>query len=461
MVLKKTDSPAGRVSKNEVPVVPQGKQRIKWYGPGLLWMLSAVGTGSILFTPRVAAAYCYSLLWLLLVVVFLMWIMIREMARYSIATGETMLAGMNRLRGPRGWALWVVLIPQLLAAIVGIAGLAAVAGSALAAFAPGGLRFYAVLLVVGSTVLTVSGHYETIERISHFMVFILMGVAIVSACMAASGWKAFGQGLLFHWPDDPDLYVILPWVGTILAGSMGIVWFGYWTGAKGFGGGLSEQSVDADTVRVDEKKIGRMRGWFRLVSSTATLGVLGGLAVIFSFMVLGAELLAPKGLMPRGADVAVDLTHLFSDLWGRVGTLMMLVCIVVALGGSILANQDGWGRSFSDMTRLLLAGKKGIKREKLPDRRNLKRIYILVVTGLLPVVIIVVFKDPVKVMSVSGIIAAIHTPFLVGLALLVNRIYLPRGIRPGWFCSTMMALAGLFYLAFAVLYFANLSSLLS
>lgn len=33
--------------------------------------------------------------------------MIREMARFSIVTGETMLEGMHTLEGPRGWAVWL------------------------------------------------------------------------------------------------------------------------------------------------------------------------------------------------------------------------------------------------------------------------------------------------------------------------------------------------------------------
>src|SRR6056297_3791429 len=101
--------------RNWVSSAPEGSEKISWYGPGLLWMLSAVGTGSILFTPRVASVYSYELLWLLLLVVFFMWVMIREMARFSIVSGQTMLEGMYSLKGPRGWAVWIIFVPQLFA----------------------------------------------------------------------------------------------------------------------------------------------------------------------------------------------------------------------------------------------------------------------------------------------------------------------------------------------------------
>jgi len=83
---------------------PPGRERLKWYGPGLLWMLSSVGSGSVLFTPRIGSAYGYGLLWLLLVVVFLQWTMIREVGRYTVCTGRTLLDGFSDLPGPRGWA---------------------------------------------------------------------------------------------------------------------------------------------------------------------------------------------------------------------------------------------------------------------------------------------------------------------------------------------------------------------
>jgi Mn2+/Fe2+ NRAMP family transporter len=475
--------------RDRVPDPPQGRQRFKWYGPGLLWMLSAVGTGSILFTPRVASAYEYQLLWILLIVVLFMWVMIREMARYSIVTGQTMLEGMHTLKGPRNWAVWVIFVPQLLAAAIGIAGLAAVVGSALGESLPGANTLYAMAMVVASTLFTATGRYSLIETFSRVMALTLMVMAIVTAVFVFPGLAPIAEGLSFSWPDDPDLYVILPWVGTILAGSMGIVWFGYWTATRGFGGGLqsrepddevpedSRQEIGKTGVKLTETRVAHAQDWIRTMSVTAALGVIGGLVVIFSFLVLGAELLAPEGIMPEGPEVAVDLTRIFSDVWGEVGRYVLLVAIVIALGGSILANQDGWGRSFADMTLIVTrtrreAGDSGLLLKslnaldrRLPwpmfERRWLKRLYIVSVTGLVPLLILLAFSDPVQVMSVSGIIAAAHTPFIALAALYVNRTRLPSQLRPGGLATVTMTLAGLFYLGFAVLYLLNMAGVLN
>jgi len=468
--------------RDNVPEPPKGLARLRWYGPGLLWMLSAVGTGSILFTPRVASQYQYELFWLLILVVLFMWVMIREMARFSIVSGLTMLEGMYSLKGPRGWAVWIVLIPQLFAAAVGIAGLSAVVGSAVAAFLPGTTTVYALLVLFACTAFTVGGGYMRIELISRVMALILMAVTVVSAILIAPDSEQVLQGLMVSWPEQAELYVIMPWVGTILAGSMGIVWFGYWTATRGYGGGLvgrerddefpqqlrDEQNKTFNQSIKGEVKVYRLSDWIRVMTGAATVGVVGGLLVIFSFMVLGSELLAPRGILPEGTDVAVDLTRMLSDLWGAWGKLLMLAAIIIAIGGSILANQDGWGRSFADMSLILARGKRRSKQRgwfvesicwlerktgaELYNRVGLKRLYILLVTFLLPVIIVLVFRNPVQIMSASGIIAATHTPFIVLTALIVNRTRLPRELRPGVFSTSMMLLSGIFYLGFAWLY---------
>lgn len=466
--------------RDRVPAPPEGKDRWRWYGPGLLWMLSAVGTGSILFTPRVGSVYGYDLFWLLIVVVFFMWVMIREMSRFTIVTGKTMLEGMHTLGGPKNWAVWVIFVPQLFAAAVGIAGLAAIVGSALAVSLPGSNTVYAEATVLLCVLLTTTGQYMRIERISRYMAIVLMIMAVVSAIAVFPALQKIAGGLTFRWPDQPDLYVISPWIGTILAGSMGIVWFSYWTATRGYGGGLEGRERDdeqaasgkgeAPPPASEQVRVERTKSWVSAMSGAATLGVVGGFIIITAFLILGTELLQPAGVVPKGADVALDLTRLFSEVWGEAGRYIILVAIVIALGGSVLANQDGWGRSFADMALILTRDQRqnrqgwaystlkwiGAKTGRAPfARRNLKRLFIVTVTGIIPAIIILVFKDPVKVMSTSGIIAATHTPFIVLTALLVNLLRLPPALKPHPFYIGTMMLSGLFYLVFAVVYLLN------
>jgi len=87
---------------------PRGSQRLLWLGPGFLWMVSAAGSGELLFTPRIGALYGYSLLWALLAAVILKWFINREIGRFTVCTGATVLEGFKYLPGPANWALWLI-----------------------------------------------------------------------------------------------------------------------------------------------------------------------------------------------------------------------------------------------------------------------------------------------------------------------------------------------------------------
>ncbi|WP_159231553.1 Nramp family divalent metal transporter [Mycolicibacterium vanbaalenii] len=467
--------------RQHVPDPPTGVARLRWWGPGLLWAMSAVGSGSVLFTPRVGSEYGYELLWLLWGVAVLMWVMIREAGRFAVATGRTLLDGFSTLPGPRNWALWVVLLPQLVAAVAGVGGLSALVGSAFASVLPGGLILWSLLLLLITTTVVVSGGYPAVSRVALVLALVLVAITVVAAAWV---FQADGDplaGVVPGVPSDLSVPFILPWVGTILAGSMGIVWFSYWTARRGYGGGMTSTEGQADTGSPEsaEGRTARLRSWFGTLSNTAAVGVLTGTVIITAFLVLGAELLAPAGIVPSGIDVADDLMLLLSEVWGTVGHWLMFTAIVVALGGSVLANQDGWSRAFADIT-MLLSGRAGRnaaagggekadiswtervtrwRPESMGTARALKILFAVTFTSLIPALVIVVVQDPVVVMSASGIVASVHTPFIVLTTLAVNR-RIPDALRPSRFSIGLLGFAGLFYAAFAVLYFLNMLGLI-
>src|SRR5687767_1790157 len=88
------------------------KDKLKLLGPGFLWMVSAAGSGELLFTPRIGALYGYSLLWAMIAAVTLKWFINREIGRYAVCTGKSVIDGFSTLPGPTNWAVYVILVPQ-------------------------------------------------------------------------------------------------------------------------------------------------------------------------------------------------------------------------------------------------------------------------------------------------------------------------------------------------------------
>ena len=152
--------------------------------------------------------------------------------------------------------------------------------------------------------------------------------------------------------------------------------------------------------------------------------------------------------------------------------------ILVTLGGSVLANQDGWSRTFADITLLLPRSREESAHanevvrgprwfcaivERRPagmnPRRAIKSLFAIVVVGIAPAIVIAVARDPVAIMSVSGIVATLHTPFIVFGTLAVNR-RLPAVGRPSRTMQALLGASGVFYTCFAGAYFADLLGLL-
>ncbi|WP_242046308.1 MULTISPECIES: Nramp family divalent metal transporter [Calothrix] len=131
-----------------IPDSPQGWENLKWLGPSFLWMLSAAGSGELLFTPRIAALYGYTLLWALLAAVILKWFINGEVGRFSVCTGTTILEGFKQLPGPKNWAVWLILLPQIVVAISTVAGLAGAAATALILVSGGTVQLWTIIIIV-------------------------------------------------------------------------------------------------------------------------------------------------------------------------------------------------------------------------------------------------------------------------------------------------------------------------
>lgn len=151
--------------------------------------------------------------------------------------------------------------------------------------------------------------------------------------------------------------------------------------------------------------------------------------------------------------MAKDLTKLLSEVWGPVGFWLLIVGVVIALSGTILANQDGWPRMFADATHLLLP--KNLP-QWLGDLSKLKNLYVIVTVTLLPLLVFFLVRDPVEILSVAGIVAAAHTPVVVFLTLYLNKRTLPSSLQPKRLSSAAMLTAGAFFTIFALLYFLDL-----
>jgi len=112
------------VAMEEAPV-KLGEMLLRM-GPGMIIAAAVVGSGELILTPRTGAEAGFTLLWIILLGCVTKVFVQVELGRYAIESGQTTLAAINRLPGPRWrvhWMLWywVVMFVVSLAQLGGIA----------------------------------------------------------------------------------------------------------------------------------------------------------------------------------------------------------------------------------------------------------------------------------------------------------------------------------------------------
>lgn len=444
-----------------IPKPPRGKQRLQWVGPGFIWIAaSAGGAGEILFPPRVGSLYGYTFIWAMLAAVALKWVINREIGRFAVCTGATLLDGFKNLPGPKNWAVWLIILPQIFVAIGSIAGLAGAAATAIVLLLPGDPRFWMIMVVITTMSILIWGRYGWLEKISTVMASLLISAAIITAITVFPQFNTLASGFVPSLPSDVDYGEILPWLSFMLAGAAGLMWYSYWIPERGYGS--AEQAKENDTVvrpadlsNHDRK---RLRGWLNQMTIDNTVGIVGGLLNVTAFLILGVELLGPEGLVPAENDVARVLGQLLGDVWGSIGYWFMIIAVLIGFWQTTLTNQDGWSRLFADGTRIVL--QRFRVRGRWVNEKFLQKAFVIVLlTGVTSVVYLFV-GEPVGLLQIAGAIEAAHIPVVIGLTLFLNHQFLPKELRPSKVTFSAAVMAGLFFAAFAVLYLLQLTGVI-
>ncbi|WP_255500657.1 Nramp family divalent metal transporter [Micromonospora sp. Llam0] len=400
--------------------------------------------------PRVGAQYGYSLMWALVAVLVLKLFVTREIGRYSVVTGRRLLTGLAGLPGPRGWAIWVILVPQLVVGIAAIAGIASAAGSALALAVPGAIQLWTGVVIAAAAGLVLVGHYTGVEWVSRVLGVALALGAVVAAIQVGPDLTEAAAGFVPVPPDDLRVAEILPWLGFLSNGAAGLMWYSYWITAKGIGHAGVPAADRRDPRHLDSHQIDRVRGWLRTMTLDSTFAVVGVALITVAFLILGAELLRPEGIVPAEADVARDLTRLFSEVFGSVGFWLMVVGLVSAFWTATLTNIDGWQRLYTDGVRRVLPAR--LADHTLTRPAVISRTAIVLWLAILPYAVFLVFGNPVALLTLAGSIEAVHIPLVAGLVLWLNRRTMPRALRAGRAATALVVAAVVFFTWFALYY---------
>ena len=438
-------------ASSTIQPAPKGKDKLRWLGPGFLWMVSAAGSGELLFSPRVGSLYGYTLVWAMIAAVVFKWFINREIGRYTVCTGETVIDGFGKISK---WFVYIIIIPQLFVAVATIAGLAGSSATALVLVFPGDIRIWTIASILVSTALVTWGKFRTIELVATIIAVLISLAAIIAAILVFPDGAALLEGFIPKTPPDVDYEEILPWLGFMLSGAAGMIWYSYWIQKKGYGAANKKMPANLASLSTSEKK--NLKGWISQMTLDNNLAIIGTLIITLSFLILGAELLKPQGLVPEENKVAETLGKILEQLWGPVGFWFMVTGVFIGFWDTVLSDQDGFGRMFAGGIRTL-ANKTQLKK-KWMNEKFLQRFFVVTICTVLPVILYLWMGEPVSLLKIAGVIEAAHIPFLVALVLIMNLRKLPAELKPSVFTVIMTCISGLFFAVFTIIYLLNLFS---
>ncbi len=352
---------------------PRGLAIFALVGPSFIWAAEFIGSGEVILATRTGAILGSSVLWAIVVGVFLKYWIGMSGARYTVCTGEGMIDMFDRVPGPRHWVVWVVLIVQFAAGIVSIGSLATAAGVFINNLIPPiHPAVCGWLVTIVAVAVAWTGAFDFLKIImSFFVIVIVLGAMFVAFHVFPTFGELLG-GLTFHLPDVPQWAQaiegvssnpwreLLPLLGWCAGGFASQVWYTYWVIGAGYGAtkdrGCGRPADVSALKNLSASAAGRIKGWCRVLYLDATIAMVIGVVVTGAFFIAGAGILRPQEIAPEGADVAIELSNVFARDWGRIGGIIFMITGASALVATQIGQLAGWPRLLADSFRICFPG---------------------------------------------------------------------------------------------------------
>ena len=353
----------------KISAPPKGMAVLLLIGPSIIWASEFVGSGEVILATRTGAIIGTSVIWAVVVGIFLKYWIGMSGARYTVCTGEGMIDMFARMPGPKNWAVLIVLFGQLAAGCVAIGSLATAAGVFLGNLVGISTKLSGWMVTVFAFVIAWSGRFDWLKVIMSILVLIVLVGVFTVTVRVFPGITVFLNGLVPSGPKVPEWALVkipdgnpwrevLPLIGWGAGGFASQVWYSYWIIGAGYGAARKKEygkpAEIADLKMLNIEDGNKLKGWIRLVYSDATLALCVGIFATLGFLLAGAGILRPLHLAPDGPKAALEIATIFSSQWGKIGGLLFLLGGTAALVSTQVGQLAGWPRLLADCTRICI-----------------------------------------------------------------------------------------------------------
>lgn len=444
---------------------------LKNVGPGVIGLGLAIGSGEWLLGPAIIVKYGVVLLWITTIAVLLQVLLNLEMARYTLATGEPIVTGFMRTKpGPRFWGYWYVACSFLQYGWPGWALASATATAALllgripTADDAGLVKMLGYGTFALCFVITLSS--RKVERAIERAMWIMVGailvylVAIDIMTVDASNWGKVADGFLSIGtvPAGVDWVLLGAFAAYSGLGGIGNAFLTNWMRDKGQGMGATVGhipsvfsskvvlSAHGNVFTVTRESLAAWRVWWKFVHVDQALIFGVGSLMGMALTALLTLQFVPAGTVTGGWAVANMQAEAIAAVHGRVFWYLTVVCGFWVLFSTQLGLVDGVPRNATDV---LWSGSAAVRRWTGGDVRKVyySALAVFAVWG----AVALNLAQPLTLIIISANIGGFVMVFLSLHTIVVNRMFLPRELRPPLWREAALVLLAVFYGTFAVM----------
>lgn len=352
-----------RLENLELPsMTPIGLMR--HFGPGMILMMTGIGTSHLVTAPAAGGRFEYALLWCIPVAYIFKYYGFEMAFRFTHATGRSMLDAYGTAW--KKWPLWYVLITTLIQSVIGQAGRLIAASAVLYYFLAASLEIempmyvYGALLGGFSVFLLLRGSYSTLELVTKITSGLLFVTVIVVYLVEPAPLSSLEHFFIIETPVGSWL-IIAAFLGLLPTGIDVSLQASEWGKAKKVGAGRirpqleesglvepfdpltsSKRDLSIDFAKVPPHVREYCLRWFRTGLWDFRLGHVVSFVMACIFLLLAAGLIYPNDV--AGTAVMGEIAGIFTR---SVGPWMMIVFILGAFAAtfSTAFNYfDGWPR---------------------------------------------------------------------------------------------------------------------
>ena len=387
----------------DVPELPSMRfgSMVRKFGPGMILMMTGIGTSHLVTAPVAGGRFGYALLWCLPIAYVFKYYGFEMAIRFTHATGRSMLDAYATTW--KKLPVWYVLITTIVQSAVGQAGRLIAAAAVVFYFFrqylgvdipaisdDNELALYGFILGVASVAIILRGRYAAVELATKIAAGVLIVCTVAVYIVQPAPVAEFVHFFKLDTPEGSWL-IIASFLGLLPTGIDVSLQASEWGKAKKEGMGrirsqlekkglarpfdpfsADKHDLSVDTMQLPSQMREYCRRWFRIGLLDFRLGHVISFVLAAIFLLLAAVWLYPSEV--RGKAVMGEIARIFTD---SVGPNLMVVFLVGALAAtfSTAFNYfDGWPRVVGACCRNLFRGTASLPRtareEMSEDQRS-------------------------------------------------------------------------------------------